>query len=65
MEDLSLGRNAALVPEFAVKDLLLVRTHDLYIYIQDGRKISAFIVTDYLCYKKPKSPYNFFPYLNI
>ena len=28
MEDLPLGRIAALVPEFAVKDLLLCRTHD-------------------------------------
>ena len=29
--------------------------------IQEGREISAIIVTeDYLCYKEPKSPYNFF-----
>ena len=29
-------------------------------HIQDGREISAIIVTaDYLCYKEPKSPYNF------
>ena len=28
MEDLPLGRIAALVPEFAVKDLPLDRTHD-------------------------------------
>ena len=29
--------------------------------IQAGRKISVIIETeDYLCYKKPKSPYNFF-----
>ena len=29
--------------------------------IQSGREISVFIVTDdYLCYKEPKSPYNFF-----
>ena len=28
MEDLTLGRIAALVPEFAVKDLPLGRTHD-------------------------------------
>ena len=29
--------------------------------IQGGREISVIIVTDdYLCYKKPKSPYNFF-----
>ena len=29
--------------------------------IQDGREISAIIVTDdYSCYKEPKSPYNFF-----
>ena len=28
MEDLPLGRIAALVPEFAVKDLPLGRTHD-------------------------------------
>ena len=35
-------------------------------YIQGGRKISAIIVTDrYLCYKEPKSPYNFFSYFNI
>ena len=28
---------------------------------QDDREISAIIVTDnYLCYKEPKSPYNFF-----
>ena len=35
MEDLPLGRIAALVPEFAVKDLPLGRTHDddIYIYI--------------------------------
>ena len=31
------------------------------IYIQGGREISAIIVTDdCLCYKEPKSPYNFF-----
>ena len=36
-------------------------TLDLHTYIQDGRKINAIIVTDdYLCYKEPKSPYNFF-----
>ena len=29
-------------------------------YIQDGRQISAIIVTeDYLCYKEPKSLYSF------
>ena len=29
-------------------------------YIQGEREISVIIVTDnYLCYKKPKSPYNF------
>ena len=29
--------------------------------IQDGREISVITVTDdYLCYKEPKSPYNFF-----
>ena len=29
--------------------------------IQSGREISAIIVTDeYVCYKEPKSPYNFF-----
>ena len=33
MEDLPLGRIAALVPEFAVKDLPLGRTLILYIYI--------------------------------
>ena len=33
----------------------------MYIYIQVGREISAIILTDdYLCYKEPKSPYNFF-----
>ena len=32
----------------------------LALYIQGGREISAIIVTDdYLCYKEPKSPYNF------
>ena len=40
--------------------------HMKYIYsqelfIQSGREISAIIVTDdYLCYKVPESPYNFF-----
>ena len=35
-------------------------------YFQGGREISAIIVTeDYLCYKEPKSPYNFFYYFNI
>ena len=30
-------------------------------HIQDGREISAIIVTDdYICYKEPKNPYNFF-----
>ena len=30
-------------------------------FLQDGREISAIIVTDdYLCYKERKSPYNFF-----
>ena len=33
MEDLHLGRIAALVPEFAVKDLPLGRTLMIYIYI--------------------------------
>ena len=33
MEDLPLGRIAALVPEFAVKDLPLGRTLIIYIYI--------------------------------
>ena len=29
--------------------------------IQVGREISVIVVTDdYLCYKEPKSPYNFF-----
>ena len=29
--------------------------------LQGGREISGIIVTeDYLCYKEPKSPYNFF-----
>ena len=29
--------------------------------IQGGREMSAIIVTDdYLCYKEPESPYNFF-----
>ena len=31
MEDLPLGRIAALVPEFAVKDLPLGRTHEIHI----------------------------------
>ena len=44
MEDLPLGRIVALMPEFAVKDLPLGRTHDgddsiIYIYIQGVRKI--------------------------
>ena len=56
MEDLPLGRIAALVPEFTVEDLPLSRTLKM-IYIQGGREISAIIVTDvYLCYKGPKSP---------
>ena len=40
-------------------------THNTY--IQGGREISVIIVTDdYLCYKEPKSPYNFFfSYFNI
>ena len=30
-------------------------------HIQDRRELSAIIVTDdYLCYKEPKCPYNFF-----
>ena len=34
-------------------------------YIQSGRGISSIIITDdYLWYKEPKSPYNFFSYLN-
>ena len=34
--------------------------------IQGVKEISAIIVTDdYLCYKEPKSPYNFFSYFNI
>ena len=34
---------------------------DPLLYIQDGREISAIILADdYLCYKEPKSPYNFF-----
>ena len=35
--------------------------------IQSGREISVIIVTDdyYLCYKEPKSHYNFFSYFNI
>ena len=35
-------------------------------YVQGRREISAIIVTDdYLCYKEPKIPYNFFYYFNI
>ena len=35
-------------------------------YIQSGREISANILTDdYLCYKEPKSLYNFYSYFNI
>ena len=52
MEDLPLGRIAALVPEFAVKDLPLGRT--LMMMMMMIR------TDDYLCYKEPKCPYNFF-----
>ena len=39
---------------------------DPILYIQGGREISAITVTDgYLCYKEPKSPYNFFFFLSI
>ena len=39
--------------------------HPSELDIQDGREISVIVVTDdYLCYKKPKRPYNFF-YFNI
>ena len=34
--------------------------------LQTGGEISVIIVTDdYLCYKEPKSPYNFISYFNI
>ena len=34
--------------------------------IQSGREVSDIVVTeDYLCYKEPKSPDNFFSYFNI
>ena len=47
---------------FSGKFVLIIK----YIFIQGGREISAIIVTDdYLCYKEPKSPYNFFSYFNI
>ena len=40
---------------------LLERDSLCSLHIQGGREISAIIVTDgYLCYKEPKSPYNFF-----
>ena len=43
------SKTAALVPEFAVKDLPL------------GRTLLMMIVTeDYLCYKESKIPFNFF-----
>ena len=51
MEDLPLVRIAALVPEFAVKDLPLGRILMMMMMI---------VTEDYLCYKEPKSPYNFF-----
>ena len=38
-----------------------VKLKKIIFNIQDGREISAIIVTDdYLCYKEPKSPNNFF-----
>ena len=41
--------------------LLLDSMHGTLLIIQGGREIYAIIVTDdYLCYKEPKSPYNFF-----
>ena len=43
-----------------------VKTINFLFHIQDGRKISVIIVTeDYLCYKEPKSPYNFFFHILI
>ena len=37
------------------------KNFDIHIIIQGGREISAITVTDdYLCYKEPKNPYNFF-----
>ena len=49
MEDLPLGRIAALVPEFAVKDLPLGRPHDDDIYrpiINTLVKIIEYITSD-------------------
>ena len=42
--------------------VLLLFIIDLIVhFIQGGMEINAIIVTDdYLCYKEPKSPYNFF-----
>ena len=71
------GRTAAYVPALAVKDLPLGRTYIyiygiyidyiyIYIYTQGGGEISVIISTDdYLCYKGPKIPFNFFTYFNI
>ena len=48
MEDLPLGRIAALVSEFAVKDLLLGRTLMIYIYIyKPDFKISVALQCSY------------------
>ena len=38
-----------------------VYIHIYLLHIQDGKEVSAIILTDnYLCYKETKSPYNFF-----
>ena len=56
-----LGTGAALL------DTSTLQGQSYSIIIQGGREISAIIVTvDYLCYKEPESPYNFFfSYFNI
>ena len=47
-----------LVKDHSIKFFILVNSID---YIQGGREISAIIVTDdYLRFKEPKTPYNFF-----
>ena len=43
------------------EDSTFLLKHVMNKHLQDEREISAIIVTnDYLCYKEPKSPYNFF-----
>ena len=52
---------SALPLELMLHTQTQTHTHTHTQFTQGGREISAIIVTeDYLCYKEPKSPYNFF-----